>query len=441
MAPWMVLGSSGLLLGAAVMVEVRRGPVRGVIDALRAATAVYLVCFAVMPAILTVLDWRGFESSAWNWIFARPFRDPAFAEASMLALAGYLVMVAGHGCTRSAARPLAGITPVSEERLWLVGVGLGMVGLGALVVYTASIGGVRPLLLDAAAFRGSAPPVESPLAFLRNVAPLVLGGSVAFYALRERVIGWRARLATAGFGLCLLLGGVVLFHQAGRAILAGFLVTYPLISVMRRGRVGVSLAVVVLGAGGVLFLVGKSLFQALRDPAVLARRAAYLIDQPLVSGGEMLLEFAFPVVGLANAVATVPQVEPFRWFVDLPLAVAYLAPKRLFGLDLPPTVSMVNSEQFSSFGAVPADLLSFGYYSAGPIGAMVVALAFGVLLGGIERWLPPTADPVRAALRGFWVILLAQRVMYGDPQLFWVPGFWLVVTSVALLAPRRRAAG
>lgn len=441
MTRWVVLGSSGLLLGIAVVVEIRRSPVRGVIDPLRAASAVYVTCFALVPAILTLFDWRGFESSVWNWIFARPFRDPAYAEASVLALIGYLAMVAGYGWILSGNRGAAAAAPVSDQRLWVVGTGLGVVGLGALAVYSMSIGGVRPLLLDAAAFRGPTPPVESPLAFLKNVAPLVLGGGVAFYALRERVTGWRAGLATAGFSLCLLLGVLVLFHQAGRAILAGLLVAYPLISVMRRGRVTASLAVVTLAAGGVLFAAGKALFQVLRDPVVLATRVGHLIDQPLASGGEMLLEFSFPVVVLANAVATVPQVEPFRWFVDLPLAGAYLAPKRLFGLDLPPTVSMVNSQQFSSFGAVPVDLLSLGYYSAGALGAVAVALAFGTLLGVVERRLPPTADPVRAALRAFWLILLAQRVMYGDPQLFWVPGFWLAVTSLALLAPDSRRAG
>ena len=139
------------------------------------------------------------------------------------------------------------------------------------------------------------------------------------------------------------------------------------------------------------------------------------------------------VVTLSNAIVDVPGVVPFRWFYDFPLALEYLVPQRLLGIVHPQTVSMINSQIFNSVAAVPVDLFSLGFFSAGAPGVIVVAALFGALLAVFERLLPATPDPLGAILRAAWMFFLGLRVMYGDPQLVWYSGLHLIIVS-ALLA-------
>ena len=94
---------------------------------------------------------------------------------------------------------------------------------------------------------------------------------------------------------------------------------------------------------------------------------------------------------------------------------------------------MVNSAIFGSFGTVPVDLFSLGYFSAGFGGAVIVSGLFGALLALFERAFPATSDPLGAILRVAWMFFLGLRVMYGDPQLIWFSGLHLIVITGVLL--------
>jgi hypothetical protein len=428
-----VLLCSGLLALAILGVEFARGRVRGGIDFLRAGSLFYLISYAIAPVFLQLENPVEFRAGTWSFALRTPFRDAAFAEASVLALLGYGFLLAGYWLAAPRKRSVVNLPPVrSRAYLWVVGLGIGGVGLLALVVYATSIGGWVVFVVQALAFRGTNPPVVSQWAFLKNVVPLVIGAVVVFYALRQyHQPGFARSLATLLCGLFFGAALAFLFHMAGRASFAAFLLTLPLISVVQRDRISPRHVIVGLGVLVGLVLFGKALF----TPSVL------LTDQAVAGAPAQVLrsflrEFTFPIVTLANAILAVPDLIEWRWFYDFPLSIIYLVPQRLTGLVHEPTVTMLNTMLFRADGGIPVDILSLGYFSAFVPGVILTAGGMGAVLGLGERLFPAGSDPLMAGLRVSWLLLLAFRIMYADPQLFWQPGLYLVFTTVAIVLPR-----
>jgi hypothetical protein len=213
-----------------------------------------------------------------------------------------------------------------------------------------------------------------------------------------------------------------------------FLVTFPLAKVIRTGRLRARLVIAATAFILVLLLFGKQLVESGLSGSALSARVEN-VGRNATSGIRLIaIEFAFPVATLANATREVPGEVEFRWFYDLPLAVAYLVPQRLLGVEHPPTVSMVNTARFGATGAVPVDLLSFGYFSAGVPGVVLLMLVVGTVLVFFERILPPSPDPTDCILRAAWILFAAVRVMYGDPQLVWSGGLHLILMALVFVA-------
>jgi hypothetical protein len=440
----LLIVAEAVLLGVLILLaEALRPRVRGRVDFLRASSAVYFICFVVLPIYLQLDDMRGLRGGVWAWVLKRPFDDEGFVYAGAIAFIGYACLLVGIHLAGGLphrnegvgeARAGANVVMRGSREVLLVSLGIGFAGLVCLVVYTLNIGGLGALILQAAAFRGTNPPVVTPYAFLKTLSPLVMGGALLIYGLRTRywLAGRRKRYGLV-FVTFLVGSFAILFHQAGRFPLAVFVFTFPLAAIIRRDRLRlrVVLASALLVVG--LLLFGKQLFEATQSRESLTSRWESVGEDARVGIRMLMVEFAFPTITAANAMLEVPSEVPFRWFYDFPLAVEYLVPQRLFGISHPATVSMVNSTRFATVGTIPVDLVSLGYYSAGVPGVVLLLLAFGVLLAMLERALPPSADPVDCVLRAVWILLVALRVMYGDPQLIWFGGLHLF--AIAALLP------
>lgn len=436
MTELVVLMCSVGIAGAIFAVESARGRVRGQVDFLRAASGVYLLCFAIAPAYLQFADPALFRAGQWSWILRTPFQDNAFAYASVLALIGYPFMLGGYWLAmRSYRAPTDDTPPVSRSYLWFAGVSIGLVGMTALLIYVRAVGGWVVFFVEAIALRSNSSVEGTAWAFLANVAPLVIGAMLLFYALRqyEGRGGWRsaATLLCVGFYLASL---ALLFNQAGRAWFVAFLITVPLIRAVQRDRLRLTQVLL----GGMLFALlivfGRTFFQLLRDPTRLFEASRG--EEGIAGAARAIIwEFTFPVATLANVIRSIPEHGGLRWFYDVPLAFVYLVPQRLTGVMHEPTVSMVNTAMFGADGGIPVDVLSLGYYSLLVPGVLLTAAGLGALLGLGERCFPASTDPVRAALRVSWILTLAFRVMYADPQLFWRAGLYLVITTLLVAAP------
>jgi hypothetical protein len=431
-----IVVASATLLGVIIAgVELGRPRVRGGIDFLRAANGLYFLCFVVAPLYLQSADLGPIRAGQWAWMLRTPFHDASYAEASVLALVGYLILLAGYWLVvrGRTTRPVDG--PITSVRyLWYAGVGVAVAGTVSLVVYALSVGGWFVFFAQALAFRGNDPPVVSRWAFLTNLAPLVVGAMLMFFALRQYARGAAQAVATMLGVAMFAASAAILFHQAGRAAFGAFLATIPLVVAVQRDRFKLRYLVVGGLVLSLLVVFGAAFFQLARDPRVL-------LSLPSRDGGaanalrSVVWEFSFPIASLANAIRSVPDVVDLRGFYDFPLAVAYLIPQRLTGLVHEPTVSMMNTGLFEAVGTIPTDLLSFGYFSLALPGALLTAFGLGAILGLGERLFPAGADPMRAGLRVSWAIVLGFRVMYADPQLFWRSGLYLLVTTVVLSLP------
>ena len=156
-----------------------------------------------------------------------------------------------------------------------------------------------------------------------------------------------------------------------------------------------------------------------------------LSTDPLSGIRRILLEFSFPFITVANVVDLVPNELRYRWFVDVPLGVAYLLPKPLLGLTLPQTVTMVYDEYLDI--PIPIDLLSFGYTSMGVLGTILVCLVYGFVLCVADCYFPAHGNKTLILLRAAWLLYLSAQVMYGNPQHALVAGFPLLVGTLVIV--------
>ena len=418
-------------------------------DSVDVASWLYLILFVLIPVYLQVIDLSAVQETGWRWIFRTPFANDAFVFASVIAFLGYpLILLGARGADALVAtvarfkRLPRGIVNDRSVPADLLIAGVILLGIGALslVTYIWSIGGVRSFFVEALLFRGSDAPVESRLAFLKNVSYALLGASYCFYAI-DRGANSRVRPVTISllFGLAFVMSLMQLFHAAGRLVLVAYVATFPLASMAQKARWKWR-TMMLLGVGGLgIILFGKQLFFARQAGELLASRWEVVGHDAARAFNDVAIEFSFPYVTLANTTLTVPAESPYRLFADLPLAVQYLLPQRVFGVTHAPMVSMVNTDLLTDGGSgtVPVDVLSFGYFSGGVLGVVVVTLVFGFLLGLSEIvFQGATGTVFRVALSLF----LGFRVMYGDPSLAMQGGFYLIMTTglLVVLAFARR---
>jgi len=441
-----------LLFGVIVCVETLRQKPRCRIDFLLPVSVMFIVLFCVIPLYLLFFYFSK-NAGAGFWIFKNSLDDVVFLVASLASLSGYLAIIFGYyfknilhrgrgvgRCSDVTINSVEKKIEIKNKNLLIIGIILGCLGSIALFFYAYSIGGVAIMIELAAAFRGSEPPVISRFAFLKNVAPLVIVSSYFFFAIIKssstRMMLFFSRVF---FVITFFLSLIILFHQSGRLYLITYLFIFPIAQMMRDNKLNYKLIIV----GSILFflfiLLGKEGFHFFIDPDSFFDKADTFSSNPISIVSNMLNEFTFPYVTLANTIKVVPVDIMYRWFMDIPISVVYLLPQRLLDLkDLPPTVTMLNVEQFGA--PIPVDLLSFSYFSMGFPGVLIVCFVYGFMLRVFDRMLPSNGEYIFVIFRAAWIMFFATNVMYGNPHHALVGGFSLfIATAILLFISRRRS--
>jgi hypothetical protein len=241
------------------------------------------------------------------------------------------------------------------------------------------------------------------------------------------------------FLVTFLLSGILLFHAAGRLRFFSYIMTFPVAGMMIQGRLKARIIIFGLIFAALVTLFGEQIVHIMINPDAISRKMTLLGSENYSGFSTITSEFAFPLATIANTVChAVPAQIPYRFFVDFPLAIAFLVPKRLFGIDnLPVTANSLNGDQFG--GPIPIDLISFGYFSLGVIGVVILLLMFGASLRLADRIFANQNETVIEVFRVAWMFFLGFRVMYGDPVNSLKIGFYLVVGTILLLLTRRRS--
>jgi hypothetical protein len=209
-------------------------------------------------------------------------------------------------------------------------------------------------------------------------------------------------------------------------------VTFVLYASFRRGRLPIPHVLLGTFLFVLVILFGKEVINlnVYTSEDLIGSAWEEISSDPLSGIKKILLEFLFPFITLANIVEMVPNEMDYRWFADIPLGVAYLLPKPLLGLNLPPTVTMVYDDQMEV--PMPIDLLSFGYTSMGVVGTILVCLVFGLILCLADLFFPSNGMKTFVLLRAAWMLYLSAQVMYGSPHHALVAGFPLLVGTLAI---------
>lgn len=438
-----------LLLGLIVFIEVMRKKKKCYIDFLFSVNCIFVVLFCVVPPYLLVLDSSGYFSSS-HWMFKNKPNDIVFLFASIVILLGYLALLFGYYFKNLVYRSYdlkqiddktkeIGLeNEVFQEKLLLAaGLLLGLIGSLALLFYAYSLGGLRVMIEYAAAFRGPNPPIVSKYAFLKNVAPLVLVSSYFFFAIIQSAKERPMRvLSVILFIVTFILSLAILFHQSGRLQLFAYLIIFPVAIMIRNNRLDGKTIFLSISLFLIVILFGKEIFHYFIHPQSVTDKIEIVLDKPLASVNYILFEFTFPYVTLANTIKVVPTDVAYRWFIDIPVSLVYMLPQRLLELkDLPPTVTMINVDQFDA--PIPVDLISFSYFSMGLPGVLIVCFSYGLLLKIFDNFLPTTGNPTIIIFRAAWIMFFAFNVMYGNPHHALVAGFPLIIGTFVLLIIRK----
>jgi hypothetical protein len=421
-----------VLLGCLVLgVEVRRKDVPGGLDFLRAAGLVYLLAFCFVPIYVELAEPR--NTTQWLWVTS--FDRNSRLTALLIAWLGYVVILCGYGTGgawihrrfRATRGVLVGMVATRTARR----VGAFCLGGGilAFVLYAEDAGGIVVVMKNSMVMRMVADEsLVGPFAFLKNVAPLIMAASYILLGV------WQDKAGRRPVDLVLLLVSVaaslaLAYHQAGRLNAILYVGVFVLVRPYVGKKIRLAHITAMMVGAVVVIALGKPLF----NMYVYSEGLQTAVEQTSVAVGEtagsFVMEMSFPYGNLAGALDAVPRRIPFRWFSDIPIGVARMLPKRLLGIQLPATISQVNSNWHgATAGEIPIDLLSFGYFSSGITGVVLTCFLFGWMLRVADHAFgcqPGAAVPLRVA----WIEYLAFRVLYSDPTHWIVTGFGLFIAT------------
>ncbi|MEQ8229006.1 MAG: hypothetical protein RIA64_13045 [Rhodospirillales bacterium] len=351
----------------------------------------------------------------------------AYIEKGIILLGAYAVMLAGYFLgAKIAPRPMASRL-IPAHGAAGVGLALGAVTIAAIVIYASQFLNLEHFLTMGRHIRSGN--YSARWGYLQVLTQI---GFPAFLLLVAAAIGapkpWRAVLIV--FAAIIWLATVArLMHVGGRLEFGGFILT-PILAVLFLAQskrlasliaVGAVLAALVIAnfphdfGLGPLHAVASTLANILSD---IGRHVLFVVS-----------EFGFPHIAAAHTLTVAPDQIPFRYFVDIPLGLLYMLPN-FSGIEtLPP---MILSLHVQLLPWIPVDMFSFGYYSLGTVGVLLVFAAFGVILALFDGWLTESTGWLGQALRAAWLFYLPFRLFYTDPYATLQSGFGLITGTVII---------
>lgn len=428
-----------ILLGCFIVVFELLRKKKDKIDFLTGTNFVYFLCFVVAPIYLYTSKEN--IPPNWIWLYKTPLDSESFLYAGFLSFVGYLMIILGYYNfkksklnSRVSSYSQEYFSGITDKQVFKFALVMSFVGLGSFYVYTMALGGVSRMLQIGILLRGNEVSVNSSWMFLKNIAPIVMVSSYFFYALAQTGNNRDARLVGRIMFLCtFFVSMLLLYHQAGRMSFLIYIMTFPLSKIVYFKKLKLSYIIMGVVAFVSLVLFGKQIFNL----AVYSAGVSNRVDMIKETGNFLsllMVEFSFPFASLGNVIEKFSTGANFRYFIDFIQGIMSIIPDSVVSTSNMSSINTVNTEMFNitSSGAVPVDLVSFGYYNFGLAGVMITCFAFGMFMRLLDSLFSDTSTYLASILRGAWMIFIAFRITYAAPKNALVTGFALIVATASL---------
>jgi hypothetical protein len=355
--------------------------------------------------------------------------EGAYLTVGIVLIGAYGALLAGYGAARALPVRTFSSHHVRPELLAITGAALGAVAVAGMAIYASQFAGLRDLIFMGVHVRTGNFSVK--WGYLQVLAQVAFP---AFLILIAAAVRMRSSLRFVVLLLAAIVwasGMIRVLHVGGRLELCTYLIT-PLVATvfLIRSKTAVIMSLLCMAAVGIFVANLPHTFA--RDP--LGIGAATILQMGTDTAKHILFiisDFGFPHIAAAHTVTAVPDPVPFRYFIDVPLGLAYMLPNFSGVETLPP---MILSLAAALLPWIPVDLFSFGYYSLGAAGVLIIFAAFGAVLALFDGWLTESTGWLGQALRAAWLFYLPFRLLYADPYAAMQSGFGLIAGTVLIAA-------
>ncbi len=315
------------------------------------------------------------------------------------------------------------VTPFSGPSMWWFAYGCAIVCAIAIWAYSSQYGGVLPSIRNAGIIRAGGGRLllqqEGKLLFFKYLIPV---GTFAVLGLLSLQLEYGRPTKWLALSLSSLMSMLGLVLMAGRGRIIAFVLSLAVFYFAVKGRsanIGVR-KLILLSAGaslGFAFIVyGKILFASLakEDPIGTFRSRIQYSNSGLPTVVRNYENHFVSIEVALGYLASGAHPRYLRDVVNLPAAVL---PSRLFGIEKPEPISVLNTYLISGRydSETPPGLIAFGLYSAGPIGVVVALSLFGALLALIDNNLERPG--LRRVLAAGVVVSTVVSGGTGDPRI------------------------
>ena len=282
-------------------------------------------------------------------------------------------------------------------------------------VVIASAGGLVKLLSISEALRGGDRVLRT--GFLFYFAKLAWPASVILFG---KIVSDRSRMHNVNLiDRALLLYSVVLtllvlLSLAGRAMVVMYLGSFAFLYYIRDKKIYISYFMYILIFTIVFITYGDYIFRLFADQGGISSRTELILRGGLFFiVQDVLREFIFPYTNLLIAIGDVKSLVDVH-LLEFPKAIVNSLPGGAIGIPDLATLSEHTTSKYGTEAEIPADLLSFGYYTFGVLGVVLATFLYAVFFRNLDFRLGQLDDEVYHAVHSLLACKLCFIAMYAD---------------------------
>lgn len=359
----------------------------------------------------------------------------------------FLVLIGFYSKTSVQFASRISIKSSNNKKILFYALGLLLLSSLAIFIYGSQYGGVINAMANITKIRTRSGVESGPFVFFKHFMYFSLFGSylIGALAFSENRNKWYNFFLKSVFCLSVIMAFTASTLSGGRAILIYYFFGFYLVYVLKGGKT-LNLATIPVFCFGALFLLyGKQFFWSLSGiedglDGVVNKFIESQNSKPSEEGFSiyrLMANFAFPIESLDTAF---DKYYSPRFFVDWIYSLIYFIPERIFDIQKPETISILNTRHILGVKGepvyeIPTGFLAFGVYSLFWPGLVIVTYCYGWLGNFLQSVLSRHMHDniwiayIYALTAQVWV----DYQQSGDPRVFVMANFWFLTCTSILL--------